>query len=140
MITNNIHGTCVAFGRAGVLIRGSSGSGKSDLALRLIDNKAKLVSDDQVLAMEKNGKIVLSAPRSIAGKIEVRGVGIMDMQYTKSSTLALIVDLVDMGEVIERLPKKKFTRLLGVKVPVIELSSFESSALAKLKLALKNIL
>ena len=82
MITNNIHGTCVAFGRAGVLIRGSSGSGKSDLALRLIDNKAKLVSDDQVLAMEKNGKIVLSAPRSIAGKIEVRGVGIMDMQYT----------------------------------------------------------
>ena len=140
MITNNIHGTCVAFGRAGVLIRGSSGSGKSDLALRLIDNKAKLVSDDQVLAMEKNGKIVLSAPRSIAGKIEGRGVGIMDMQYTKSSTLALIVDLVDKGEVIERLPKKKFTRLLGVKVPVIELSSFESSALAKLKLALKNIL
>ena len=93
-MTNNIHGTCVAFRGMGILIRGSSGTGKSDLALRLIDNNAKLVSDDQVLAVVKNGKIILSPPRSIAGKIEVRGLGIITMRYVKSSTLALVVDLI----------------------------------------------
>jgi len=139
-MTNNIHGTCVAFRGMGILIRGPSGSGKSDLALRLIDNNAKLVSDDQVLAMVKNGEVVLSPPRSIAGKIEVRGVGVINMRYIKSSKLALVVDLVKKSQAIERLPKKKLTKLLGVNVPVIELIPFEASAVIKLKLALKHIL
>ena len=139
-MTNNIHGTCVAFRGMGILIRGPSGSGKSDLALRLIDNNAKLVSDDQVLAMVKNGEVVLSSPRSIAGKIEVRGVGVINMRYIKSSKLALVVDLVKKSQAIERLPKKKLTKLLGVNVPVIELIPFEASAVIKLKLALKHIL
>ena len=139
-MTNNIHGTCVAFRCMGILIRGSSGTGKSDLALRLIDNNAKLVSDDQVLAVVKNGKIILSPPRSIAGKIEVRGLGIITMRYVKSSTLALVVDLVKKGQAIDRLPRKKFIKLLGVRVPVIELTSFETSSVIKLKLALKYIL
>ena len=139
-MTNNIHGTCVAFRGMGILIRGPSGSGKSDLALRLIDNNAKLVSDDQVLAMAKNGEVVLSPPRSIAGKIEVRGVGVINMRYIKSSKLALVVDLVKKSQAIERLPKKKLTKLLGVNVPVIELIPFEASAVIKLKLALKHIL
>ena len=62
------------------------------------------------------------------------------MRYVKSSTLALVVDLVKKGQTIDRLPSKRFIKLLGVRVPVIELTSFEASSVIKLKLALKYIL
>ena len=62
------------------------------------------------------------------------------MRYVKSSTLALVVDLVKKGQTIDRLPSKRFIKLLGVRVPVIELTPFEASSVIKLKLALKYIL
>ena len=75
-MTSQVHGTCVAVAGVGVLLRGPPGSGKSDLALRLIDRGAELVADDRVTLRREDDGIVASAPASLAGLIEVRGVGV----------------------------------------------------------------
>ncbi|MDE0940637.1 MAG: HPr kinase/phosphatase C-terminal domain-containing protein, partial [Pirellulales bacterium] len=85
-----VHATCVAIGEVGVLLRGPSGSGKSDLALRLIEGGAKLVADDQVVLSEVAGSLLASAPAALRGKIEVRGCGILDIPYEKSVSMRLV--------------------------------------------------
>ena len=70
-----VHATCVAIGDRAVLLCGPSGSGKSDLALRLIDGGAQLVADDQVVLRAEGGRIVARAPEALAGRMEVRGIG-----------------------------------------------------------------
>ena len=131
-----VHATCVAIGGRGVLLRGASGSGKSDLALRLIDQGAKLVSDDQVRISRHGEKLIARAPRSIAGKIEVRGIGIVAVSAKAFVPLALVVDLTSRTE-IERMPRPQRWRCLGRSVPKIQLDPFEASALAKLRLAVR---
>jgi serine kinase of HPr protein (carbohydrate metabolism regulator) len=121
-------------GRA-VLLRGASGSGKSDLALRLIDAGAKLVADDQSELRRVGDLLVVRAPSAIAGLIEVRGVGIVRLDAVKEAPVALIADLVPAAE-IERLPGRRTESLLGVALPVVALAPFEASAAAKLRLAL----
>ena len=86
----NFQGTCIAFGEEAVLFRGPSGSGKSDLALRCIEKGADLISDDQTILCRKNKKIIASAPRTIAGKLEVRGLGIVDFPYREDASLVLV--------------------------------------------------
>lgn len=71
-----VHATTIAIDGAGVLLRGPSASGKSDLALRLIDDGARLVADDRTVLALRDGIVEASAPPSIRGKIEVRGLGI----------------------------------------------------------------
>jgi len=89
-----IYGTCVALSGLGVLLRGPSGSGKSDLALRLIDGGACLVADDQVeLALDAAGRVMAQAPRALAGLLEVRGIGILRMETARTAPVALVVDL-----------------------------------------------
>ncbi len=128
-----LHATCVALGGAAVLLRGPSGAGKSDLALRLIEAGARLVADDQVELAAKGGRLFARAPAAIAGKIEVRGVGIMPMAAAEAAPVALIADLVGAPE---RLPEPAAETILGVSLPRIELAPFETSAPAKLRLAL----
>lgn len=130
-----VHATTIAFGGKGVLIRGPSGSGKSDLALRLIDAGAKLVADDQTEIARRGKSLVASAPKAIAGKLEARGIGIVKLRAVKHATLALAVDLVRPDQ-IERLPEPEWVELLGVTLPLIRLAPFEISAPAKLRLAL----
>lgn len=108
----------------GVLIRGKSGAGKSDLALRLIDAGAVLVADDQVLLENKTA----SAPARLRGLLEVRGLGIVRLPFIEKTTIALTVDLCSAAE-IERLPE----RFDGV----MRLDAFCESAVAKIKLALR---
>src|SRR5690606_32729552 len=72
-----IHATCVALGDTGILLRGRSGSGKSDLALRLIDGGALLVADDRVALSLEGGRVIARPPAALAGYLEVRGVGPM---------------------------------------------------------------
>jgi len=138
-----VHGTCVAFGPHAALLRGSSGSGKSDLALRFLALPAdlgmapRLVADDQVVVEAQAGGLVASAPDTLAGKLEVRGLGIMTLPHVTQAKLVLIVDFVASDEV-PRMPPEPLPRvtLLGVSVPNLQLAPFEDSAPLKLKMAL----
>lgn len=140
-VPGSVHATCVALrhGRTwrAVLLRGPSGAGKSDLALRLIEAGARLVADDRTALARVGGGVVASAPASIAGLIEVRGLGICRLsrgQLLARARVVLLVDLVPPAE-IERLPEPAHESLLGVDLPVLELTPFEASSCAKLRLA-----
>lgn len=130
-----VHGTCVAIDGEGVLLRGAPGSGKSDLALRLIDAGAHLVADDQTELTRRGGAITAAAPATIAGRIEIRGVGILACPSVAAAPLRLVVDLVAAGEV-ERLPEAQSCLYLEQAVPLLRLAAFEASTPAKIRLAL----
>jgi len=128
-----IHAGCVAIGARGVLIAGRSGAGKSDLAVRLIDRGAVLVSDDYTRVRAENGALVAEPPETIAGRIELRGVGIVDKPYLGRVQVALLVDL-DLAP--ERLPEPGRREIAGVALPVIGLGGLEPSAPIKVEAAL----
>lgn len=130
-----LHATAVAIGGRAVLLRGPSGSGKSDLALRLIDAGGRLVADDQSRLWRDGEAILVGAPPTIAGLIEARGIGIMRLDAIASARLYLIADLVSPDR-IERLPEPRNETILGIAVPAIQIAPFEASAPAKLRLAL----
>ncbi len=129
-----IHGTCVELFGFGVLLRGPPGSGKSDLALRLIDGGARLVADDQVALTVEAGAVRATAPPRIGGRMEVRGLGIVEVATTLAAPVALVVELV-APEDVPRLPEPGESRLAGIAVPSIALAPFEASAAAKVRLA-----
>ena len=136
-----VHGTCVAIAGRGALLRGAPGAGKSDLALRFISGYqaigAALVSDDQVSLSCIDGRVISCPPAAIAGRMEVRGIGILDVTHVTDIWLALIVDLCP-GESLERLPPDPLPceEVLGVPVPVAMLDAFDPSASVKLKILL----
>ena len=130
-----IHGTCVEVSGVGVLLRGPSGSGKSDLGLRLIDGGASLIADDRVDLAVAGGVLVASAPANLAGMIEVRGMGVMRLPARPQTTVGLIIDLVD-EEAVERMPEPMVCRLLGVEAPLMRLAAKSASAAAKTRLAI----
>jgi len=129
-----VHGTAIAIDGDAVLLRGQPGAGKSDLALRLIDGGARLVADDQAELQRSGRDIRVRAPASIAGLLEVRGIGIVRVHALAEARLVLLVDLVPPGEV-ERLPDRNFEELLGLAIPRIVLAPFQVSAAAKVRLA-----
>lgn len=127
--------TCVAIAEKGVLLEGPSGAGKSDLALRLVERGAKLVSDDYVELTAKAGALHAAPPKHIAGKLEVRGVGLVEVPYQKRTKVALAVELVARGQV-PRLPDERTKAIAGVAVPVLRLHAFDAATPAKIRLAL----
>jgi len=130
------HATCVDIDGAGVLLRGASGTGKSDLALRLIDGGARLVADDRAELTRTGGQVIAAAPAVLRGKIEVRGLGVVSVQAVARAPLKLVVDLVAPGAV-ERLPEPATADVLGVRLPLVRLAPFEASAPAKVRAALR---
>ncbi len=131
-----LHATAVAIDGRAVLLRGASGSGKSDLGLRLIDAGARLVADDQSELCRRSAAIIVRAPAAIAGLLEVRGIGIVRLDALAEAPVALIVDLVER-DALERLPERQSERILGIDLPLIQVAPFEVSAAAKLRLALR---
>lgn len=135
--SETLHATSVAIAGRAVLLSGPSGSGKSDLALRLIDRGGILISDDYTLVKRIDGRLRATAPTTIAGKIEVRGIGIVDLPSVGEAPVALLVDLFDR---VERMPLDPLLRIVaGMQVPVIKIAPFEASAPIKVELALSKI-
>ncbi len=153
-----LHATAIAMGGMAALIRGPSGSGKSDLALRCLalppgpftPRRMQLVSDDycelyaetaqpagtaDTVQTSERAALYVRAPANIAGLIEVRGVGIIEIEPVASARACLIADLVDKA-VVERLPDSSSAQIEGYELPLLRLDPFEGSAPLKLSLAL----
>jgi len=133
-----IHASCVAIGARAVLLRGDSGSGKSDLALRLIDAGAELVADDYVALTAEAETVYAAPPERLRGLIEVRGLGLVEMPYRAGVAVALAVTLAG-SNAVARLPEPRESELDGVRVPAVTLAAFEASAAAKTRLALSRL-
>jgi serine kinase of HPr protein (carbohydrate metabolism regulator) len=135
--SETLHASCVALDGRAVLIIGISGSGKSDLSLRLLDRGFALVSDDQTIVRKMGDKLVASAPATIAGKLEIRGVGIVDMETVKDVPVALLVELT--SDVV-RLPDDSRERpVLGINIPLVSVDAMTASAASKVALALDRL-
>lgn len=135
--SETLHVSCVARDGRAILISGRSGSGKSDLALRLVDRGAILVSDDYTIVRRVDGKLIATAPSTIQGKIEVRGVGILHFPTATDVPASLFVDL---ERDVERLPPAhESIKICGVEVPLIAANALEASAPVKVEAALNHI-
>lgn len=132
-----LHASCVAIGTRGVLLLGGSGTGKSDLALRLIDRGAVLVADDRCDLFEQRGTLLCRPPEALAGRIEVRGIGIIVRAWTAPVPVVLAVRLVDR---YERMPDAVMVEIIsGRAIDAIKLAAFEMSAPIKVELALDQL-
>jgi serine kinase of HPr protein (carbohydrate metabolism regulator) len=134
--SETLHASCVAKDGRAILISGRSGSGKSDLALRLIDRGAVLVSDDYTIARRVAGRLLARAPLNIEGRMEVRGLGILPFPHQDDVPVCLFVDLnLD----VVRLPEpREPVSVAGVHVPVVAVNALEASAPIKVEVALRT--
>lgn len=129
-----VHGSCVVFNNKGLLILGPSGSGKSDLAFRLLNQGAWLVADDQVIMDLKESKVFATAPSTLKGLLEVRGMGVETFPYLERFPIHGVINLKPIHE-IERYPLSlKMTSLQGVNIPTFDLWAFEAAIIEKIKL------
>ena len=135
--SETVHASTVASDGRAVLISGPSGSGKSDLALRLLDRGFTLVSDDQTIVRRDGDRLVASAPPTIKGKLEIRGIGIVEMNTVDDVPVALFVELTSE---IMRLPDDRRERpVLGVNLPLVSVDALTASAASKVALALDRL-
>lgn len=134
----NIHATALFLDGLGILLMGKSGSGKSDLALRLIkQNKGELIADDRTELRNNNGQITASAPKILQGLLEVRGIGIIKQKFLESQKIDIIIDLDTSPQ---RIPAEEESReISGISLPLFYLNSFEISATLKVELIIAKI-
>lgn len=133
-----IHATAVAVNGNGILLTGESGSGKSDLALRLIQQDARLIADDRCDVFATAHDLNVSPPAALRGMLEVRGIGIVVLPYEENAPVALVFRMTGR-ETIDRLPEAKTTTIEGIELPLFDIDPFESSAPDKVRIALQMI-
>ncbi len=132
-----LHASTVAKEGRAVVISGPSGSGKSDLALRMLDRGFTLVSDDQTIVRKDGNRLLATAPPTLTGKLEIRGIGIIDMECVTDVPVALIVELTSD---FQRLPDENRERpILGIGVPLITIDAMSASAASKVAIALERM-
>ena len=119
------------------MIEGKSGAGKSDLALRLIDRGATLISDDYTLLQRAGGELTASPPDTIAGQIEVRGLGVLPMPHVAKVPVALLIHLTDEPT---RMPlADEVRRIAGIDIREVPIDPRSASAPIKVELALRHL-
>lgn len=135
--SETVHATTVARNGRAVMITGISGSGKSDLALQLIDRGFTLVADDQTIVQRREASLFASAPATIRGKLEIRGIGIVAMPVVEDVRIAMVVELTSA---VQRFPDEARERIIcGLSVPVISVDAMTASAAAKVALCLERV-
>lgn len=146
-----VHASCVAFGDQAILIRGAPRSGKSDIALQLIDGqgyglghgplRAKLVADDQVTLTRIKSEIIVTAPATLRGKLEIRGRGIVALAHKPKAKLIGVVDFKSRAQ-IERMPEPKdmHVEILDLSFPLCYIDLAAPSAAARIRCFFTEIL
>lgn len=132
-----VHATTLAINGHGVMLVAPSGAGKSDLALRLIDRGATLVSDDYTEVARNGDTLVATPPSTIVGQMEIRGVGIVAVPFTPSTTVQIVVEL---GDEVERMPDARWRIVAGQQVRAITINPRHASATIKVEYALRQVL
>ena len=134
-----MHASFVLWRNKGILFRGKSGSGKSELALKFIENKnAVLVADDVVALKTRQNKLWGYAPENIRGLLEIRNVGISRYEFAAEAVVSVLGNLVQYKENLERLPKNKTENILGVEIPAIDLYANDTTILEKIIVKLRD--
>jgi serine kinase of HPr protein (carbohydrate metabolism regulator) len=120
----SVHASAVLAGARAILIRGPAGSGKSRLALRLIQagqtgllRFARLIGDDRVILECCHGRLLVRAAGSLTGLLEMRGVGIRKLELEPAGVVGMVVDLGVAGA--QRLPDQTTTTICGVQLPAL---------------------
>ncbi|MEO0501093.1 MAG: HPr kinase/phosphatase C-terminal domain-containing protein [Pseudomonadota bacterium] len=131
-----LHATTIAIAGRGVMLTGPSGSGKSDLALRLIDRGAALVADDQTILVKDGDALRAQAVPGFEGKLEVRGLGIVDVTAAGPTAVALELDL---SKDVPRLPEPATRTYLGANIPWMALDGRPASAPMIVELAVARL-
>ena len=139
MSAETVHATCIAIKGVGILLRGVAGSGKSDLAYRLItEHGALLVADDQTVLTPGKSCASATCKEGWAGQLELRGLGIVTVPHEQDVPIGLVIDLVDRGEV-PRLPEPAFAALMGSQIPLLKLHAFDLSTPSKILVAAEHL-
>ena len=133
-----IHASCVALSGVAVLLRGAPGAGKSDLALRLVDEGGMLVADDLCEIRREGGRLLADLPAAVEprfrGRIELRGIGFLTLPYAGATPLSLVADLSSVAGNGACLGEAVY---LGIALPLVVLDPFHASAAARLRLLAK---